>query len=413
MNKKQKAIIYSVVALILTAGIGIACYLYKVGFKTNTETVLETEVLPEPTYLYGIPIDSLIIIEGKIDKNQTFGKLMFDYNIPRHTVNQLVKMSDTVLNLKAIRTGQPYVFICTADTVPQYFIYEIDKLNFVVFNLYDSLHVSAQRKPVIIKQKTDSGIIKSNLWNSMIENEINPVMSIVLSGIYAWNIDFFGLQKGDHFSVIYDEEYVDSIPVAIGKVHAAVFGHQNKNFYAIAFFQDNKSGYYDENGENLQRAFLKAPLNFSRISSRFSNSRFHPILKIHRPHHGIDYSAPAGTPVYSVGDGVVVEAKYTSQGGNSLTIKHNSVYTTGYLHLSGYAKGIKKGVHVTQGQLIGYVGSTGLATGPHLDFRFWKNGHPVDPLKVESPSANPVNENLRQEFDSLKNEMIKQLQIAD
>ena len=417
MINKNKITTYLIETTVLLFVVGFSFFFLLKYFESGTDFVDEpkslAEEIPQTRYLYGIAIDSLIIFEGKIGKNQTFGKVLNDFNIPNATINQLVKNSDTVFNLKTIRLGQPYVFICTRDTVPQYFVYEIDRLNYVLFNLTDSMQVSPHRKSVNIKQRTVSGVIESNLWNSMVGNGINPVMAIKLSEIYAWNIDFFGLQKGDNFKVIYDEEYLDTVPIAIGNIYSALFNHQNRDFYAIKFFQDDKWGYFDEKGENLQRTFLKAPLNFSRISSRFSNSRLHPILKIHRAHHGVDYSAPAGTPVFSVGDGVVTDMKYTSGGGNSITIKHNSVYTTGYLHLSGYAKGLKKGSYVTQGQLIGYVGSTGLSTGPHLDFRFWKNGSPVDPLKVESPAANPVNEELREQFDSIKNVWINQLQTIE
>lgn len=238
-------------------------------------------------------------------------------------------------------------------------------------------------------------------------------MSIELSEIYAWSIDFFGLQKHDHFSVIYDEQYVDTIPIGIGHIYSVLFNHQQKDFYATSFMQDEQLSFFDENGESLQRAFLKAPLRFNRISSRFSGSRLHPVLKIRRPHYGIDYAAPSGTPVFAVGDGTVIEKKYTKQGGNTLKIKHNSVYTTGYLHLSNFAKGIRQGTRVKQGQLIGYVGSTGLATGPHLDFRFWKNNSPVDPLKVESPTVEPIKKINQQKYDSIKTEMTYQLHEAD
>lgn len=373
----------------------------------------EPEPEYEPIYMYGIPVDSMIIIESAVKRNQTFSDILKKYNVAPQIINELIKKSEPVFDLRAIRSGNLYVVICDMDTIPKYFVYEQDKVNYILFSFADSIHVEAQQKEVIRKRKIASGIIETNLWNAMIESGINPIMSIELSEIYAWSIDFFGLQKDDHFSVIYDEEYVDTISIGIGKIYSAIFNHQNKDYYAIQFTQDGKPSYYDEEGNSLQRTFLKAPLRYSRVSSRFSHSRKHPILKIRRPHYGVDYAAPAGTPVYSVADGVVIDMRYTPQGGKELRIKHNSVYTSGYLHLSNYAKGIRKAVRVTQGQHIGYVGNTGLATGPHLDFRMWKNGQPIDPLKIESPPVEPIKKINREEYERLLDEMIKALREAD
>ncbi|MDD2562652.1 MAG: peptidoglycan DD-metalloendopeptidase family protein [Salinivirgaceae bacterium] len=415
MKKKLLIAILAIVVIMLFA-IG---FLHWKQIKMDTEIVaqetteIEQEPVFEPTYMYGIPVDSMMVIQGTIKRNETFAGILRKYNIANNTIASLIKMSDTIFDLRTIRAGNPYVLICSTDTTPLHFVYEQDKVNYILFTFGDSMKIAAEKKEIILVRKIASGIIESNLWNTMIDFGINPIMSIELSEIYAWSIDFFGLQKGDHFSVIYDEEYVDTIPVGIGKIYSAIFNHQNKEFYAIQFTQDNGTGYFDEKGESLQRAFLKAPLRFSRISSRFSHSRLHPVLKIRRPHHGVDYAAPAGTPVYSVGDGVIIAVKYTKQGGKTLKVKHNSVYTTGYLHLSNYAKGIKTGSHVKQGQLIGYVGSTGLATGPHLDFRFWKNGQAIDPLKVESPTVEPIKKINREEYEKIKNEMIENLIEAD
>jgi murein DD-endopeptidase MepM/ murein hydrolase activator NlpD len=210
--------------------------------------------------------------------------------------------------------------------------------------------------------------------------------------------------------VLYDEQYVDSIPIGIGQIYAVSFTHKGKELLAYAFEQDGQISYFDETGKSLRRQFLKAPLRFSRISSGYSNSRFHPILKIYRPHRGIDYAAPTGTPIYSIGDGTVIQKGYTKSAGYYIKIRHNSVYTSGYNHLSRYPKGIQKGQRVNQGQIIGYVGSTGYATGPHLDFRMWKNGHPINPLTIEAPPVEPVKEENLQKFrasiDTLNQELL-------
>jgi len=223
-----------------------------------------------------------------------------------------------------------------------------------------------------------------------------------LSEIYAWTIDFFGLQKGDRYKVYFEKQFVEGKYIELGKIIAADFYHAGDDNYAFYFEQNNQGDYFDEKGNSLQRTFLKAPLRYSRISSGFSNSRLHPVLKIRRPHHGVDYAAPSGTPVHTVGDGIVVKKGYQKRGGgNYIKIKHNGTYSTTYMHLKGFSKGIAVGKKVKQGDLIGYVGKTGLATGPHLDFRFYRNGKAVNPLKVESPPSKPIDSAYIEQFDSI------------
>jgi murein DD-endopeptidase MepM/ murein hydrolase activator NlpD len=231
--------------------------------------------------------------------------------------------------------------------------------------------------------------------------------------MYAWTVDFFGLQPGDNFEVVYDELYVDNTSIGIGKIYAASFNHAGKELLAIPFMQDSVETYFDADGNSLRRAFLKAPLRYSRISSRFSGSRMHPILKIRRPHFGVDYAAPAGTPVYAIGDGRVIMAGYQGGAGRIVKVRHNGVYTSTYMHLSGFGKGITTGKYVTQGELLGYVGTSGLSTGPHLDFRVSRNGSPIDPLKMESPPVDPVKETNRAAFNSIKLAALDMLQKDD
>jgi murein DD-endopeptidase MepM/ murein hydrolase activator NlpD len=225
---------------------------------------------------------------------------------------------------------------------------------------------------------------------------------VELSDIYAWTVDFFGLQKGDRFRVIYEERYLDDKPVGIGKIFGAEYKGTEDTIFAIPMIQDGNESFYDSDGNSLRRAFLKAPLRFSRISSRYSSGRMHPILRIVRPHLGVDYAAPEGTPVYSIGDGTVISAGIEGESGRIVRIRHNSVYSTAYLHLSRFGSGIEPGATVKQGDIIGYVGSNGLSTGPHLDFRFYKNGYAVDPLKVEAPPVEPVKDENRQKFEKIK-----------
>jgi murein DD-endopeptidase MepM/ murein hydrolase activator NlpD len=245
----------------------------------------------------------------------------------------------------------------------------------------------------------------------MVDNDTDPNLANELSEIYAWTIDFFGIQNGDNFKVIYENKFVDGERIGIGKVLAANFNHYGDDHFAFYFVQDSTGDYFDEKANSLRRTLLKAPLRYRRISSGFSYSRMHPILKYRRPHLGVDYAADRGTPVVSIGDGVVVFAKWDNGGGGrAVKIKHNGTYTTLYMHLSKYGKGIKAGAQVKQGQVIGYVGASGLATGPHLDFRIYRNGKPIDPLKVESPPALPVDSVNLERFEVEKSKWLKDLE---
>ncbi|HSH52281.1 MAG TPA: peptidoglycan DD-metalloendopeptidase family protein, partial [Bacteroidales bacterium] len=292
----------------------------------------------------------------------------------------------------------------------KYFVYQHSPTEYLKIDFNKEPVAFKGTKEIINVKKTCSGIISSSLWSTMIDNNIDPMMAIRLSEIYAWTIDFFGLEEGDQFKVFYNEQYVDSIPIGIGQIFAVSFTHKGEELLAYAFEQDGRLSYFDETGKSLRRQFLKAPLRFSRISSGYSNSRFHPILKIYRPHTGVDYAAPAGTPIYSIGDGTVIRKGYTKSAGYYIKIRHNSVYTSGYNHLSRYPKGIKKGQRVSQGQIIGYVGRTGYATGPHLDFRVWKNGYPINPLTIEAPPVEPVKAEYLHKFsasiDTLNQELL-------
>jgi murein DD-endopeptidase MepM/ murein hydrolase activator NlpD len=283
-----------------------------------------------------------------------------------------------------------------------YFVYSINDTSYVIFDFRDSLHVLKEAKEVVHSLKSVSGEITSSLWATMQKSGVDPNMAVALANIYQWSIDFYAIQKGDGFKAIYEELSVDGKPISIGEIHSAVFIHNGKEYYAHRFNQGNITDYFDENGQNLRKEFLKAPLKFSRITSKFSNSRLHPILRIRRPHHGVDYAAPKGTPVHTIGSGTVQKASYSGGAGRLVNIKHNNGYSTSYMHLAGFGPGIRPGAKVSQGQVIGYVGSSGLSTGAHLDFRVYKNNVAMDPLKIESPPALPVNKDYRASFDSVK-----------
>ena len=379
--------------------------------ETIVQTTIKKDTIKPINLKYGLPIDSFLIKTGKVKKNQDLSHILIKNGVSTKTINEIANQKN-IFDVRNIRYGHKYNLLFSKDSSKelQYFIYEHTITEYIKIKLKDSIKITIGSKPITIKDKEVSGSITTNLWNAMKDNNIPPIMSLELSEIYAWSIDFFGLQKGDKFYIIYKEKFVDSTFAGIEHIDAALFQHKDEDFYAISFIQDNKESFFDEKGGSLKRAFLKAPLRYSRISSRFSKNRMHPVLKIRRPHSGVDYAAPLGTPVHSIGDGFIIKKGYQKNGaGNYIKIKHNSVYTTQYAHLNKFANGLKIGSHIKQGQLIGFVGKTGLATGPHLDFRFFKNGTPVDPLKVYAPPIEPIKKFNKEKFDSVKNNYITRL----
>ena len=365
-----------------------------IGFIISATTRVEPEE-PAPDRIsalaYHLSIDTLDIEYGEVKKNQNLSEILAPL-VSMQTIDLIARTTRQIFDVRKIRPGNKYAVISTKDSLSRalFFIYEISTTDFVVYDFRDSLRVYRDEKKVTKTIKSTSGTITSSLWNAFVDNGLDINLALKLSDVYAWTIDFYGLQKGDNFTVLYEELKIDTISVGVGNILASRFESSGNGFYAFYFEQDSVGTYFDELGESLQRTFLKAPLRFSRISSRFSNARKHPVLKIYRPHHGIDYAAPRGTPVVALGDGKVLEAHWNGGFGRYIKIRHNSVYSTGYGHLSGYAKGIQAGKYVKQGDVIGYVGSSGLSTGPHLDFRVYKNNSPMDPLKMESPHAEPV-----------------------
>ncbi len=409
---KNKINIFNLV-IFASLAIGIiSCNSKKTG-EAGTDPTVEEETVPEVIirYQYGLPVDSFEVVQGKVGKNQPLSLLLSGYGVNNKTIHDIVQKCDGVFDVRKFRSGNSYSAFLSADTLKEldYLVYEHSPLDYIVFGLRDSVSVWGASKLVDTIHTNFAGSIQTSLWNAMSAKDANTLLAIELSEIYAWSIDFFGLQKGDSIRVIYDELFVDSTSIGIGKVHGAYFRHMDHDIYAIPFVQDSTEDYYDQEGKSLRKAFLKAPLRYSRISSFFSNSRLHPILKIRRPHHGVDYAAPVGTPVVAIGDGVVIQKAFQGGAGNMVKIRHNSVYTTAYLHLSKYGKGITNGAYVKQGDVIGYVGSSGMSTGPHLDFRFYKNGTPIDPLKVDAPPVDPVREENMARYDVVRNQVMRQL----
>ena len=359
---------------------------------------------------YGVDVTDLIESENTISPGHSLSNILSSSGADANSINNLNLIPDSILNSRKINAGNKYTIYNVNDSAHtlRYFVYHKSKQDFVVLEfLEDTIIASIFSKPTISKKRVSGAVITSSLWNAISDSELDINLALKLSDIYAWSIDFFGLQKMDSFIVYYSELYIDNEPIGIDSIYSAIFYHANHPYYAIYFEKEDIKGYWDLEGNSLRKAFLKAPLSFSRISSHFTYARKHPIYKTVRPHTGVDYAAPAGTPVMSIGDGVVIAKGYKGGGGNTIKIRHNSVYTTAYLHLSKFASNIKEGTHVSQGQVIGYVGSTGSSTGPHLDFRVWKNGEPINPLKLESPPVEPIPDNLKAEFDSIKIPLIE------
>lgn len=350
--------------------------------------------------LFGIPLDSYNIVTGKVKRNQFISSILSAQGVAWNDIEQLLRENRETFDPRRVRTGSSWSALLTKDTLSRadYFIYQHDQKVSYLFSLKDTLAIYRYDAEIKRMLRYSSGTINTSLWDAAVGNNLNPNISAELSEIYAWTIDFFGLQKGDRFKVIYEEEFIGEESVGIRRIHAALFEHAGNPIYAIPYIQDSTMSFFDTTGASLRKAFLKAPLRYSRISSRFSGARLHPVLKIVRPHHGVDYAAPIGTPVVSIGDGRVTSTAYEGGAGRMVRITHNSVYSTAYLHLSRYGPGIAPGVYVKQGQVIGYVGSSGLSTGPHLDFRFYRNGHAIDPLRVEAPPVNPVASEAMEEF---------------
>ena len=273
----------------------------------------------------------------------------------------------------------------------------------------DSVAVREGKRDVTIKRQKKTAVINNSLWGAIMEEKLPYSLAAEMEDIYQWTIDFFGIQVKDSFTVIYDEKFIDTMSIGVGRIWGAKFVHRGKEIYAIPFEQNGVVQYWEEDGGSLRKQLLKAPLKFTRISSKFSNARLHPVTRKVRPHHGVDYAAPTGTPVYSVADGVIVSKGYNGAAGHMIKVKHPGNLMSGYLHLSKYAKGISVGTRVSQGQVIGYVGSTGRSTGPHLDFRLWKNGTAIDPLKVPQKPAEPISKANREKFDKVRFRVVAEL----
>lgn len=391
-------------------------YLYKVWqtpipAPEPEQVAVEPDPVPEPTLFYGYVVDSLDLVEGKVKRNQNLSEILLKHNVSGETIHELAIAAKPVYDVRRILPRKKYTLICERDSLQtaRALVYEPNRLEYVIFNFSDSAFVRRVERKVEIVEKVTAGTISNSLAVSMSDQDLSPQLTNDFADIFAWEIDFFHLYPGDQFKVIYEDKMVEGQSVGIGRILGAYFQHDGEESYAIYLDQGNGPDYFDREGNSLRKQLLKYPLKFNRISSRYSGRRYHPVLKRYKAHRGTDFAADRGTPIRSVGEGVVTEARYGKYNGNYVKIKHNGIYSTQYLHMSKIAKGIRPGTKVKQGQTIGYVGSTGLARGNHLCFRFWKNGYQVDALNVNLPPSEPVTYENRIDYEVLKDRMVNRL----
>lgn len=415
MVKNKKLLLVVLVAV--AAGITVFLFARSGSAKSTSATV--PELTPKnnvaATYIaprkFGLPLDSFNVIENSVQKNEFLAAILQPYNVDNITIANLARKSKPIFDVRRIAAGNDYTIFCTKDSVQKavYFVYQPNAIDYIIYDLRDSITITAGKREVTTKVESASGVITSSLYEALDKSGADPALAMKLADIYAWSIDFYKIQQGDFFKVIYEQRYVKDEPVEPGQVKAAIFSHESDTFYAFYFAPDTTEAgdYFDETGKSLRKAFLKAPLKFSRITSRFTMKRFHPVQKRWKAHLGTDYGAPTGTPIIATGNGTVIESFYNRNNGNFVKIRHNNTYTTQYLHM--IRRAVKKGASVRQGQVIGYVGSTGLATGPHVCYRFWKNGQQVDPYRQKFPAATPIPDKSLQAFNTFKAEQQQKL----
>ncbi len=397
MSVNRTSKLLALVTAVTITGVVSVFLLSDLNAENNTpenfeEPSLCAQAAPEQTIRYGIVVDGMDMSQNRVKKNQRFIDLLAGYQVSAGLIRQMHFVPRSLFDFRKIAANKNYTVIAQCDSLrtAHAIIYEPTPVDYVVFHLQDTLRIEVCQREIDTIERTVAGVIQSSLSQTIEALGIAHDLTNRFVDIFAWQIDFQRLQVGDKFKIIYAENRVEGLSVGIHAIKGAYFEHFGNPYYAFPYDQGEGSDFFDVQGNSLRKALLKYPIEFSRISSRYSNSRFHPVAKVYRAHRGTDFAAATGTPIRSVGDGVVLEASYTGNNGNYVKVRHNATYTTQYLHMSRIASGMRPGTKVRQGQTIGYVGSTGLATGPHLCYRFWKNGVQVDALKIELPPSQPV-----------------------
>lgn len=382
--------------------------------KKSTNNVVEpnflTDISTAPEYKFGYNVADYQFDTFTIKKNQFLADILVPYGVPYPTIHQVAEKAKDVWPVRDLRVNKPYCMITDSCDQAEAFIYFPNSYRYIHYNVNkDSSYVKMIEHPVDKKVVKGTGVLRSSLWNSMLDADLSPVLISRMEDALAWSIDFHHAQTGDQYKLLYEKETIEGKEVGIGRLLGAYYKNYDNEYYAIWYDDDEYSGFYDLTGRPTKKTFLRAPVKFSRVSSGYSLRRYHPVLKRVKPHFGTDYAAPRGTPIISVANGVVTHVAFTRGNGKYVKIKHNKTYQTQYLHMSRFAKGIKPGVHVKQGQVIGYVGSTGLATGPHVCFRFWKNGKQINHRKLNFPPAEPMPEDQLPAFYAYRDSVVQVL----
>ena len=370
--------------------------------KLENKVIKDKIIDLPPNMKYGFNLNDFIVKKKKIKRGDTFGSILEENFIDYPEVHKILQKIKTQVSVKKLQIGKPYTLLFSKDSIkaPKIFIYQKDIQGYTIVQLRDSIYGLKKNKPVRTVQMEASGTIESSLYQTMLDNGYNEALTYYLSDIYAWTIDFFRLQKGDRFKIIYTEKFVDdTISIGIKNIKAASFEHKGQIIEAYEFQTDSTKGiidYFDQYAKNLRRAFLKAPVSFGRVSSRYNLKRRISFYGRVKPHKGTDFAAAVGTPIMTTANGTVVKSSYSKGNGNYVTIKHNNKYSTQYLHMR--RRKVKVGQYVKQGDVIGWVGMTGYTSGPHVCYRFWKNGRQVDPFKQKLPEAKPISKSLKNKF---------------
>ena len=380
--------------------------------KAKEEEIIVPKAKPKMVE-FGFNLHNFNVVNDTIKSGDTFGSLLEKQNLNGREVYDIVAKVKDTFDVKTIRKGKPYTILRSKDRTNkiQVFIYQPDRLNFYVVDFRDSVLVNKKTRPLTFKSRTIAGALNGSLSETLQNLKVDPALASRIAKIYAWSIDFFKLKKGDKFGLKFTERYInDTIYDGVDSLKAAFFEYKGKKVYAFPFAPDantKKQQYFDEEGRTLKNFFLKAPLKFVNITSHFTKNRFHPVQLIWKAHKGTDYAAPTGTPIMTTAAGVVEQAGFTTGNGNFVKVKHDRVFSTQYLHMSKIL--VRRGQRVTQGQIIGKVGSTGLATGPHVCYRFWKNGVQVDALRLKLPTSTPMDSRYRQKYMDYMNPLKREL----
>tara|TARA_B100000886_G_scaffold4455_1_gene2787 strand:+ start:2719 stop:4035 length:1317 start_codon:yes stop_codon:yes gene_type:complete len=403
-DQKKESLSLKNLALKILFFLTVVVVSYNLFFKNNNSAEDLTKIEKKEKIIkeFGYVLNDYTVKRDTIKSGDSFGQILENNNLFYPKIYNIVQATNKIFNIRKINVGRPYTILYSKDSleIPELFIYQPNPIDYVVVSLSDSIWAERKQKEVELKSLEASGTIYSSLSETMESLKLSPLLTNELSEIYAWNIDFFRLEKGDNFKIMYTSKYVnDSVYIGLNRIHNAYFEHRGKPFYAVEFKTDslrNIYEYFDENGKNLRRAFLLSPVQFSRISSRFNLRRKIAYYGKIKPHYGTDFAAPVGTEIRATAAGRVIKSGYTRGNGYYVTIKHNATYSTQYLHMK--QRGLKAGTYVSQGDRIGYVGMTGYTSGPHVCYRFWKNGKQVDPLKQKLPEAKPISNTLKEEY---------------